>query len=483
MKSEIENAPEHTVNAQHVATHIAKHVAKRITHTLTEFNLAIDTPLVVAFSGGVDSSVLFHAAVSLRDQEGGELHAVHVHHGLSDNADAWARHCELQCRLSDVNFHLATVEVAQENRTSLEAQARKARYEALLRVCKEVNGVLLLGQHAEDQLETVLLQLKRGAGPQGLAAMGEATYRDGVLVLRPMLLLEKQAIVQYAKQESIAWVEDESNAQNSFDRNFLRNDIIPQLVARWPKLAKTVSRSAELCAQQSVLLNDTAQQHLQRCMVSENQLNGDALASLSVPWQANVLRAWFTNHAELPPSKAQVDEVIKMLSAKQDATPEVLFKWGKVARFQHDLYWVEKQQVLPEKYLIIENGKPVQLPWLGIVIVVDVEKSSDTVMNAPTKDSVTLTPANMPTSTTTPSIRLETNKRALKVKPEAASVTKSLKDWFKVWRVPLWERDGVPVIYINDKPVALILNKTVEWLEPRQAGISIKLTGDLLINT
>ena len=477
MKSEIENAHEHTVNAQHVATHIAKHVAKRITQTLTEFNLAIDTPLVVAFSGGVDSSVLFHAAVSLRDQKGGELHAVHVHHGLSDNADAWARHCELQCRLSDVNFHLATVEVAQENRTSLEAQARKARYEALLRVCKDVNGVLLLGQHAEDQLETVLLQLKRGAGPQGLAAMGEATYRDGVLVLRPMLSLEKQSIVQYAKQESIAWVEDESNAQNSFDRNFLRNDIIPQLVARWPKLAKTVSRSAELCAQQSVLLNDTAQQHLQRCMVSENQLNGDALASLSVPWQANVLRAWFTNHAELPPSKAQVDEVLKMLSSKPDATPEVLFKWGKVARFQHDLYWVKKQLTLPEKYLTIENGKPVQLPWLGITLVVDVKDTYGLDIDASFTDNVTAS------STATPCIRLETNKRALKVKPEAASVTKTLKDWFKVWRVPLWERDGVPVIYVNDKPVALILNKTVEWLEPRQAGISIKLTGDLLINT
>ena len=480
MKSEIENAHGHTINAQHVATHIAK----RVTQTLTEFNLPSDTPLVVAYSGGVDSSVLFHAAVSLRDQEGGELHAVHVHHGLSDNADAWARHCELQCRLSDVNFHLANVKVAQESRTSLEAQARKARYEALLRVCKDVNGVLLLGQHAEDQLETVLLQLKRGAGPQGLAAMGEATYRDGVLILRPMLSLEKQDIVQYAKQESIAWVEDESNAQNSFDRNFLRNDIIPQLIARWPKLAKTVGRSAELCAQQSELLNDTAQQHLRRCLVSHNQLNGDALASLSAPWQANVLRAWFANHAELPPSKAQVDEVLKMLSAKPDATPEVLFKWGKVARFQHDFYWVEKQLALPEKYLIIENGKPVQLPWLGITLVVDVENSSDTARNAPTTNSVTPTPADMPvpTSATTPSIRLETNKRALKVKPEAASVTKSLKDWFKVWRVPLWERDGVPVIYVNDKPVALILNKTVEWLQPRKAGIHIKVIGDLIRN-
>jgi tRNA(Ile)-lysidine synthase len=480
VKSEIENAHGHTINAQHVATHIAK----RVTQTLTEFNLPSDTPLVVAYSGGVDSSVLFHAAVSLRDQEGGELHAVHVHHGLSDNADAWARHCELQCRLSDVNFHLATVKVAQESRTSLEAQARKARYEALLRVCKDVNGVLLLGQHAEDQLETVLLQLKRGAGPQGLAAMGEATYRDGVLVLRPMLSLEKQDIVQYAKQESIAWVEDESNAQNSFDRNFLRNDIIPQLIARWPKLVKTVGRSAELCAQQSELLNDTAQQHLRRCLVSHNQLNGDALASLSAPWQANVLRAWFANHAELPPSKAQVDEVLKMLSSKPDATPEVLFKWGKVARFQHDLYWVEKQLALPEKYLIIENGKPVQLSWLGITLVVDVENSSDTARNAPTTNSVTPTPADMPvpTSATTPSIRLETNKRALKVKPEAASVTKSLKDWFKVWRVPLWERDGVPVIYVNDKPVALILNKTVEWLQPRKAGIHIKVIGDLIRN-
>lgn len=444
------------MNAKSVDTSgyaLIEHVKTRIAHSLAEANLPHNTPLVIAYSGGVDSSVLFHAAVHFRDLTGSAVHAVHVHHGLSANADAWARHCELQCRLNDVHFHLSHVNVVKESRSSLEAQARKARYKALLQVCREQEGVLLLGQHAEDQLETVLLQLKRGAGPQGLAGMGEATFRDDTLVIRPMLSLEKQDIVQFALDEDLRWVEDESNAQNSFDRNFLRNDIIPQLIARWPKLAKTVSRSAELCAEQSALLNDTAQQQLQLCLIADDQLNGDALSSLTPSWQANVLRAWFAKHGELPPSKAQTGELLKMLTAKVDATPEVCFKWGKVARFQRDFYWVPTPVAQPQKSIIISDGKKVDLPWLDITLTVTVK----------------------PHVQHHPEIRLETNKRSLKVKPETANVSKSIKDWFKVWRVPLWERDKVPVLLVDETPVALILHKKLVWFEPMAKNISVSI--------
>ena len=211
---------------------VSEHVVNRIEHLLSEADMSLQTPLVVAYSVGFDYSVLLQTVIAYREQFNAPVYAVHVYHGLSKNADNWARHCELQCRLEDVQFHLYRVEVNTGSRKSLEAEARKVRYNALLEVCEQIGGVLLLGQHAEDQLETVLLQLKRGAGPQGLAGMGEMQYRGKTLIMRPMLALEKADIVTYAEDEMLQWVEDESNQQNSFDRNFLRNEIIPHLLNR-----------------------------------------------------------------------------------------------------------------------------------------------------------------------------------------------------------------------------------------------------------
>ena len=434
---------------------IIEHIVNRIATSLTDVKRPLQTPLVVAYSGGVDSTVLLQAVVAYREQYGTPIHAVHVHHGLSENADDWVRHCELQCRLEDVEFHQYRVAVDTSSRKSLEAEARKVRYNALLEVCEQIGGVLLLGQHAEDQLETVLLQLKRGAGPQGLAGMGEVQFRGETLVMRPMLSLEKAEIVAYAEEEMLQWVEDESNQQNSFDRNFLRNEIIPHLLARWPKLTKTVGRSAELCAEQSELVSESAQQYFNDCKRNDFRLDGQKLAALPPPWQAMVIRAWFKAQGQLVPSKAQTDQLLAMLGAKHDATPEVNFKWGRVIRFDRDLYWVVNDTCeIPER-LELSSGQQTPLPWLcgQIQVTITDEENNDTVS-------------------------LQTNARNLRIKPEGAGVSKLLKEWFKVWRVPRWERNGVPVILLNEQPVALIVEGRCVYLQPKAPGIVIDFKPD-----
>jgi tRNA(Ile)-lysidine synthase len=435
-----------------ISTEIDQQVIDSIAAGLNDANLPLHSPLVVAFSGGVDSSVLLQLALLYRDQYHCELHAVHIHHGLSDNADAWSKHCDLQCRINDVVYHQQRVVVDTSSRKSIEAEARKARYHALLSACEQIGGVLLLGQHAEDQLETVLLQLKRGAGPQGLAGMAESQWRGSTLVLRPMLNLKKEDIVSFAHSEALSWVEDESNFETSFDRNFLRNDIIPDLIARWPELAKTVSRSALLCAEQSHLINDTANQFLNDCQLSPVRINGDALSTLSIPWQKAVIRLWFTQRGQLAPSKAQLDELLSMLGAKQDATPEMSFKWGKVARSNGDIYWVVKPTEDIPATLALNNHETTYLAWLSMSVTVSLENSDE-------------------------AICLKTDMRGLKVKPEQAGVSKELKNWFKVWRVPRWERQGVPVIFIGDTPVAVIANRECLYLrrEDSSAKVDIRI--------
>ncbi|MBR9783534.1 MAG: tRNA lysidine(34) synthetase TilS [Gammaproteobacteria bacterium] len=429
------------------------YIVSRIAKGLTDAELPLQTPLVVAYSGGVDSSVLLQAVIEYREQYNGPIHAVHVHHGLSENADSWARHCELQCRLEDVEFHLHRVEVDTSARKSIEAEARKVRYNALLAVCKRIGGVLLLGQHAEDQLETVLLQLKRGAGPQGLAGMGEVQYRGNTLIMRPMLSLGKDEIVTFADNEMLQWVDDESNQQNSFDRNFLRNEIIPHLLDRWPQLTKTVGRSAALCAEQSELVNDSAQRYFEDCKRTNLRLDGQKLTSLSRPWQAMVIRAWFKAQGQLSPSKAQAEQVLLMLEAKHDATPEVNFKWGKVIRFDGDLYWVVNAVHDAEPSGVLHVDADNALPWLnGNLHVSLLEKEEG--------DTVTF----------------QTNARNLRIKPVNASVSKLLKEWFKVWRVPRWERNGVPVIFLNEQAVALIISGQCIYLQPKSPRIKLSFT-------
>lgn len=434
-----------------ITTEIDQQIVDSIAAGLNAANLPLHSPLVIAFSGGVDSSVLLQSSLLYRDKYHCELHAVHVHHGLSDNADAWTEHCDLQCRINDVAYHQQRVVVDTGSRKSIEAEARKARYHALLDVSEQIGGVLLLGQHAEDQLETVLLQLKRGAGPQGLAGMAESQWRGSTLVLRPMLNLKKEDIVSFAHRNALSWVEDESNFETSFDRNFLRNEIIPDLVARWPELAKTVSRSALLCAEQSHLINDTASQYLKDCQRSPYCLKGDSLTKLSVPWQKAVVRLWFSQHGQLVPSKAQLEELLSMLGAKQDATPEMSFKWGKIARSNGDVYWVLKPTESIPTTLILKNNETTFLPWLMTNITVSLENSVGV-------------------------ISLKTDMRGLKVKPEQAGVSKELKNWFKVWRVPRWERQGVPVIFIDDSPVAVVANRECLYLRREDSSMKIKIS-------
>ena len=432
---------------------LSDYIVSRIAKGLTDAELPLQTPLVVAYSGGVDSSVLLQAVIEYREQYNGPIHAVHVHHGLSENADSWARHCELQCRLEDVEFHLHRVEVDTSARKSIEAEARKVRYNALLAVCKRIGGVLLLGQHAEDQLETVLLQLKRGAGPQGLAGMGEVQYRGNTLIMRPMLSLDKAEIVTFADNEMLQWVDDESNQQNSFDRNFLRNEIIPHLLDRWPQLTKTVGRSAVLCAEQSELVNDSAQRYFEDCKRTNLRLDGQKLTSLSRPWQAMVIRAWFKAQGQLSPSKAQAEQVLLMLEAKHDATPEVNFKWGKVIRFDGDLYWVVNAVHDAEPSGVLHVDADNALPWLNGNLHVSLLEREE-------GDTVTF----------------QTNARNLRIKPVNASVSKLLKEWFKVWRVPRWERNGVPVIFLNEQAVALIISGQCIYLQPKSPRIKLAFT-------
>lgn len=411
--------------------------------------VSASSPVVVAYSGGIDSTLLLHAVHAYCEAHQHPIAAVYVNHGLSDNADAWARHCRVSCDFLDVPFYEIKVHVETGARMSVEAQARKARYRALDKFCQSHNGVLCLGQHAQDQIETVLLQLKRGAGPQGLSGMAGMQWRNNVLTLRPLLSIDKPEIVKEANERRLHWIEDESNADNSFERNFLRNDVLPVLNQKWPQLFKTVARSAALCAEQTALLDDITQERLAMCAIDADKLSICVLKTFDDKWQRAIIRAWFEKHSVQYPSFAQLGEITKMLIARQDAKPEVFFPWGKLARHDGAIYWlVSRSDTIPSK-MALALDELVELTWLDTAITARYEG----------KD--------------TPSLCLKTNIRADKVKPKGAGVSKPLKHWFKQWKIPVWERTHIGVIYNYDEPIAIVFSTHVTELTTMPSGLTV----------
>lgn len=312
-------------------------------------SLAPDSKLVLAYSGGVDSEVLaFGLSQFARQHPEFNYQLVYVHHGLSDNAEAWAQHCLERGQYYDLPVTVERVAVNRGPRLSLEAEARKVRYQAIERHLSE-NDVLLTAHHEDDQLETILLALKRGQGPKGLAAMGQVQALAQGKQLRPLLDISREQIEAYAKQQGLVHIEDESNQDDKYDRNFLRLEIIPRLKARWPSIATTASRSAALCAEQQATLDLQVSERLPLWLTqapyhTQSVFKLDGFAEQSADWQALLLRGFIESQGFALPSKVQLKQIItQLLNAKDDAKVHIRVGECEIRRFANQVYLFKNQ--------------------------------------------------------------------------------------------------------------------------------------------
>ncbi|MBW3514695.1 tRNA lysidine(34) synthetase TilS [Shewanella sp. NKUCC01_JLK] len=312
-------------------------------------SLAPDSKLVLAYSGGVDSEVLaFGLSQFARQHPEFNYQLVYVHHGLSDNAEAWAQHCLERGQYYDLPVTVERVAVNRGPRLSLEAEARKVRYQAIERHLSE-NDVLLTAHHEDDQLETILLALKRGQGPKGLAAMGQVQALAQGKQLRPLLDISREQIEAYAKQQGLVHIEDESNQDDKYDRNFLRLEIIPRLKARWPSIATTASRSAALCAEQQATLDLQVSERLPLWLTqapyhTQSVFKLDSFAEQSADWQALLLRGFIESQGFALPSKVQLKQIItQLLNAKDDAKVHIRVGECEIRRFANQVYLFKNQ--------------------------------------------------------------------------------------------------------------------------------------------
>ena len=283
--------------------------------------------------------MLLHALAALREQIDLPLRAVHVDHGIHEDSARWSAHCRVLCRRLDIPLLECKVTVTPLPRKSLEALAREFRYRAIADVLAK-GEMLLLAQHGDDQVETFFLQLLRGAGVDGLAAMPEVRSWAGGWMARPLLGFSRGQLRQWAVEQELSWVEDPSNKDRRIARNYLRHEILPRLRARWPALVATVGRSADHCADAAGLLRELAEVDLAAVRgTTAWQLEIDRLRNLSQARQRNLLRFWIRDRGVAVPGSRTLQRLLGgFLSARPDASPEVAWKGGAVRRYRRRLY-------------------------------------------------------------------------------------------------------------------------------------------------
>ena len=308
--------------------------------------LKIDTTATmfcVAFSGGIDSTVLLHAMARVcSEMPAISLRAIHVNHGLHEQAEQWAEHCRQVCAGLRVSLEVHRVTVNLSSGTGPEAAARQVRYD-LLRERMGSDEVIVTAHHQQDQLETFLLQLLRGAGVTGLAAMPVLADFGSGWLLRPFLDIASAAISAYAGEFDLNWIDDPSNRDPNLDRNYLRHEILPRLTSRWPAAAATAARSARLCAETSSILTAVASQDAAASLVG-NRLRLLPLKKLSQPRQNNLIRYTLCKLGYPYPSDRQIRTGIReLLEARGDSQPQVCWPGVQVRRYRDQIYFLADQ--------------------------------------------------------------------------------------------------------------------------------------------
>ncbi|MDK9773204.1 tRNA lysidine(34) synthetase TilS [Vibrio sp. B181a] len=408
-----------------------------------------NTKIVLAFSGGVDSRLLlellsrYQQAYSVdnqsTDSHSFKCHAVYVHHGLSSNADEWADKCLVWAEQAGITYSVERVSLDTNSGESIELLAREARYQALAKHIQS-GDLLLTGQHADDQVETFLLALKRGSGPKGLSSMAESMPFAGGTLVRPLLAVKREQIEAEAREQKLDWVEDESNQDIRYDRNFLRHRIVPELSERWPSIHQAVQRSASLCAQQEELLDELLSAVFERALQSDLSLSIEELVTHSELARARLVRMWLAKLNANMPTQVQLNLIWNEVAlAQQDANPKLQLKQGEVRRFQNRLYWVTETVDVTTWQSAIQTDTALLLPEQLGELTLSTNSEQATIAMPPHPEL----------------LRVTFNPEGLSAHPTTRNHSRKLKKLFQEYNVPSWLRRQIPILMYQDQVVAV----------------------------
>ena len=404
----------------------------------------------VALSGGLDSTVLLHALAQCNPPV--PLEALHLHHGLSPHADQWQVRCEAFCARLGVPLTTRSLKVTAAGK-GLEDAARQARYRAFDE-CLGEDELMLLAHHADDQVETLLLRLLRGSGPHGLAGMARQRALGLGRLYRPFLPLTRAHLKAYAEAHQLEWVEDESNAEHHFDRNYLRHQVVAPLRERWPTIASAWAQSAALCGESDALLQELARGDLRRVTCFQDShgpslgpvLDIEGLGAFTPARRHNLLRYWLQAQQLPPPGRELLNQLdSQFIGGREDAQARLAWAGLELRRFRRGLYLMRSQWLehwpgsgWQPQTLVLEPGRHA-LPGGG-----ELTLSWDSEARASQRLRPDLPP-----------LILAWRRGGERCRPAGRAHSQKLKKLLQDWALEPWWRDSVPLLYSGEQLVAV----------------------------
>jgi tRNA(Ile)-lysidine synthase len=396
---------------------------------------------VIAFSGGLDSTVLAHALANLRHHDDYyadvPVLAVHIDHGLQPESADWSNECRDTAATFEIGFRSLVVNVQMESGKGPEASARDARYSALHAELRSGDW-LLSAHHREDQAETLLLNLIRGSGPAGVAGIGSLRRFGPGWLVRPLLNVDRADIQQYALDENLRWVDDPSNTDRRFDRNFLRHEVLPRLKSRWPDIAARLQRSAGHAGEASQLLVELAEIDVEAFGGSTARLPIDALSALSASRQRNVIRYAIRDLGLSTPTALQLERIMKeVIPARVDAQPLVTWPGASVRRYRNGLYLLPQNLADQVESREIEGTELELGAGLGVLRF---ESGADVGISKALLDA---------------GLTVKPRVGGERFSPYGQTHTRELKKLLQEEGVVPWMRDRLPLVYSGDRLLAV----------------------------
>lgn len=411
----------------------------------------------IALSGGLDSCVLLHSLAALNLPV--TLHALHINHQISPNANAWQAHCADMCARLNIAFTAIKVDVKNSGR-GIEDAAREARYAVFEQHIKS-GDYLLTAHHADDQAETLLLRLMRGTGSRGLAAMAQQRPLGQGTLFRPLLNFSRAELEDYARAQGLSWVNDESNADDHYDRNYLRNQVMPLLRERWPGFAGRWQQTAELCAANESLIEEFAAQDLELADFKP-KLVGTSISlvyaeSLSVARRHNLMRTWLRGQCLSTPEQQHLQQIEQqIIGGRQDAETQVT--WGDVSLrvYRQRIYALPLADLLSVPDSSLEFAPAITLPAEFQFGFEHLESSDKPLLNP-----------NLP------NLHLRFRQGGERCRPAGRAHSQTLKRLLQDYGVEPWLRESLPLVYSNDDLVAVADLWVCEGFQAEGAGFHL----------
>lgn len=424
--------------------------------------------ILIGLSGGVDSVVLLHLLHQLAPRFAWQISALHVHHGISPNADAWADFCAALCARLNIPLHIERVDITPLRDQGVEAAARQLRHAAF---SAQSCDFVALAHHSDDQVETLFLQLLRGAGVRGASAMPvlspSAALRAGLpkgpllsdrkknhQLVRPLLHCTRQEILGYAAAHKLQWIEDESNADDRYPRNFLRHRLLPLLGEKFPAYRQTLTRSTQHFAEAGELLDDLARLDAPNLFASpasgggiteeDRSLEVSSLQSLTLPRAKNLLRYFLYQLGAAMPQVVQLDDMLQQLcTAREDAAVCISFAGGawQLRRYQSRVYALPALGELDRSLIVAWQGET-ELAWPALHTRVRFQ--TDTQLQGISLEKLQRAPVTL---------RLRQGGESLR--PSLNASTRTLKNLLQEHSIPPWQRDRLPLLFCGDQLVCV----------------------------